>query len=564
MKKSILALGAAALFGGLGFAGSAQAVAFFGDAGNDNHGYTAANPQGLPQATGLELNAGGIGHVLFVPYYSGQAGMNTMFNITNTDTVNGKAVKVRFRGAANSDDVMDFTVLLSPGDVWTGSVSNVDGAATLSTPDNSCTLPQNVSAPFNTLRIDTKLTDAARSLHLNEGYIEILNMADIPPGTWTDVVGGTPTYAATANALYATILHNKAGVPTCDQALLNTTLGTLSQAFMGTRQDAFDAGLGAPTGQLMASYAVLTTDIVATYGGSATAIRAVDAAGHNARGNIIYSPQLASPFADVANIRDYTADPLLRNGNIEALWYDLPDMSTPLTVAGAAPYGGATQLNDDVGIGTDALTQVDHWLADALGKTNVINDWIYNPDKNWQTDWVVSQPTRRYYAAVDYTTHGIVWNSDMTGTVVVPSTVVTAAPPVAQNRYGSGVLSVNNTKLVSKNGDDLGTYACMHLSWTGYNREEGSNIQAGTTSLSPGAVTINLNCGEVYTITMGKQWSQVLQAQITNQYMEVGSLGEAGWAYVTLGANLPSVGFSATSAPLNGGNLGYTIPHRWN
>ena len=34
----------------------------------------------------------------------------TLLNLINTDTVRGKAVKVRFRGAANSDDVYDFQV----------------------------------------------------------------------------------------------------------------------------------------------------------------------------------------------------------------------------------------------------------------------------------------------------------------------------------------------------------------------------------------------------------------------------------------------------------------------
>ena len=140
MKKSILALSAAAALGGLGFAGSAHAVAFFGQA--------AANPAAFPAATAIQLAPGNIGHFLYTPYYSVQGNMNTLLNITNTDMVNGKAVKVRFRGAANSDDVLDFTVFLSPGDVWTASLTQgADGRAQITSPDSSCTLPPQTDWP---------------------------------------------------------------------------------------------------------------------------------------------------------------------------------------------------------------------------------------------------------------------------------------------------------------------------------------------------------------------------------------------------------------------------------
>jgi len=96
MKKSTLALSIAAAIGSFGLAGTASAA--------------------------MQLNANGIGHQLVFPYFSAQGDNATLLSITNTDTVNGKLVKVRFRGAANSDDLFDFQVLLSPGDVWTAAV----------------------------------------------------------------------------------------------------------------------------------------------------------------------------------------------------------------------------------------------------------------------------------------------------------------------------------------------------------------------------------------------------------------------------------------------------------
>lgn len=128
MKKNVLALSIAAMIGGLGFAGAASAQ------------------------SALQVNESGTGHMLLVPYYTAQNGNMSVFHVVNTDTVNGKALKVRFRGASNSDDVLDFQVFMSPGDVWTAAVTQgSDGVANLVTADGTCTLPaiaKGVAVPF--------------------------------------------------------------------------------------------------------------------------------------------------------------------------------------------------------------------------------------------------------------------------------------------------------------------------------------------------------------------------------------------------------------------------------
>lgn len=94
-------------------------------------------------ATQLEVNAGGMGHIQLVPYDTVQNANNTSLNIVNTGPRNGKAVKVRFRGARNSDDVFDFYVLLSPGDVWRSRVYRDEAGHTRLdlNGDTTCTLP---------------------------------------------------------------------------------------------------------------------------------------------------------------------------------------------------------------------------------------------------------------------------------------------------------------------------------------------------------------------------------------------------------------------------------------
>ena len=92
MKKNVLALSIATMVGGLGFAGAASAA--------------------------LAVAESGSGHILTIPYYTAQNGNMTVLHVTNTDDKNGKAVKVRFRGASNSDDVLDFQVFMSPARIY--------------------------------------------------------------------------------------------------------------------------------------------------------------------------------------------------------------------------------------------------------------------------------------------------------------------------------------------------------------------------------------------------------------------------------------------------------------
>lgn len=85
------------------------------------------------------VNANGLGQVLLFPYYTVRENKLSLFNITNTssDTV---AIKVRFREQLNSRDALDFIVVLSPYDVWTGFVveADDDSGPVVKSTDNSC------------------------------------------------------------------------------------------------------------------------------------------------------------------------------------------------------------------------------------------------------------------------------------------------------------------------------------------------------------------------------------------------------------------------------------------
>lgn len=272
MKKNVLALSIAAMVGGLGFAGVASASVVVGTAkATFTEADAADNKIGLTDATKFVVTEGGTGHNLVVPYFNAQNGNMTVLHLVNTDTNNGKAVKVRFRGAANSDDLLDFQVLLSPQDVWTAAVAQgPDGRLQLTTFDNTCTLPALRSRPvgldesfsdvpartgagtagyFNstTGRLNPKLSAEAAANGTREGYVEIFNMADIPRKN-------SPVLASALSddtKLYKTIKHNSSGVAACDTAVLRDTL--LNGELINEEAVA-KAGMTVPTTGLMADW----------------------------------------------------------------------------------------------------------------------------------------------------------------------------------------------------------------------------------------------------------------------------------------------------------------------
>jgi hypothetical protein len=375
MKKSVLALSIATAVGGLGFAGSAFAV-------------TDAPNGGL--ATKMIPAEAGIGKVLVVPYYTAQTEHATLINIVNNDTVNGKALKVRFRGAANSDDVYDFQLFLSPGDVWAANVSQdaTTKLARLTTNDSSCTKPASVNGTFVTQRLRAAWSAEKKAENTREGYVEILNMGDVPPsraaiaGETGSTINGLPDQVT--NELYTAIKHVKGATPPCS----GTTWTTLDKdrATADYVTPAKTGIMAYPTGGLMGDWTIINVNNASAWGSTTPAFRAVDGRGNGRRGNLVYFPQTAG---DLPNPTTYTADPLFTGGTtsvpaLKAQYYDVPDLSTPYTSALTSTSGQALQYTQ------------------ALEVSAIKNEYLTDPSVSATTDWVVSMPSRRYAVAVNY------------------------------------------------------------------------------------------------------------------------------------------------------------------
>lgn len=509
MKKNVLALSITAALVGLGFAGGAQAIGLAQP--------VSVNP--IPAGAGSVLRASvdGIGQFLYVPYYTVQSGNTTMISLVNSDTVNGKAVKVRFRGAANSDDVFDFQVFLSAADVWTASVGNVSGRAQLTTADNSCTKPVKAtlnSTPFSTIRVDSKRVGDALNNETREGYVEIFNMADIPPTT----------------ALYAAIKHVKS-VPLCSGA-----------AWTALDTDPLDAtaangkGLFSPTTGLFSNWIILNATDAGAWSGQATAINAVNGVGAVTTGSITYFPQTNEPLGlTAARLGQFTADPVLKANPTMAATYDLPDFSIPYT------------------LNPDPAQQV-ALLSTAIATTSVMNEFLTDVDIHSQTDWVLSMPTRRYSVAMDYATGLRVYTALTTPFFTVDNTVVIDRQVCVKGTAMTAWDQEENTEvapgagvIVSPQvpGTPTSFYVCGEASVLSFNNGEKASASGLITSAS------------------GTLYATVARSAVENGYKK-------GWAYLAtpgLGSGLPVLGYEAVralGATVNGTarTFGATLDHR--
>lgn len=497
------------------------------------------------------------GDIVLVPYFSAQGGNATLLSITNTDTLNGKAVKVRFRGAANSDDIYDFQVFLSPTDVWTANISKgADGRAVLKTSDVSCTKPSAAvlnATPFVTGRLSPTLTGDALANGTREGYIEILSMADIPKNatTGSGVVGlpvlvnnGSNGGDGVTNTLYTATKHVK-GVAPCSGSAF-TALDTLT---LDTTQPEFVAkGMTPSTGGLIANWTIINTVNSAAWSGAGTELSFPNVSeGTGEAKHVIYAPQTAASVT-ASQATAWTADPLLTTDRsaikagtyaaesgspiIAAGAYDFPDLSTPWYVKTLTPV--------------PSPAGVAHALQRALMKSSVVGEFMTDPTINGSTDWVFSMPTRRYSVAMAYSKiatgdDGRRFNSTLEATPWNDYSITSDA---------TGTFNRNNTSVVG------GLICVTGAKPVPYDREENTVASSTEVVVSPSSPTgAQLYCGEtsVFSFNNGVGTTAALAASVA--VTAVDAPFATGWASLAVG--YPVLGGSFMKA--KNGAQGYGI-----
>ena len=274
-------------------------------------------------ATDIRVSPSGVGHMLVVPYYSTQNGNATLLSIVNSDEVNGKAVKLRFRGALNADAVYDLQVFLSPGDMWTANISrNAEGVSILTTEDASCTKPAKATLnvlPFTFGRIAPYATQVVRSAGTREGYVEMITMADIPPST---------------KGVFPLIQQNQNGQAACGDATDNAAWTALDSDQANAAAYA-SLGLTPPSTGMFANWTIMNVPDALSWSGAAMAFE-VTKSGVPAKGHLAYFPQAPQPKRQLDG---FSADPLFKgsSGAMLSALSDLPDLSTPYYLGAADP-----------------------------------------------------------------------------------------------------------------------------------------------------------------------------------------------------------------------------------
>ena len=370
------------------------------------YGVAAAVASMAAGAVATEVSRSELGDLAIVPYYTVNNGFNTGVHIINTSDAT-QVVKFRLRRGADSKDALDFNLVMSPFDEWTGNITaGGDNGVIVETNDTTCTVPK---FPAGGAPMPSTFAKGA-----TEGYIEIIAMA-----------AADKTQPIAVNAKHAK------GVPAdCDAVRDNFF-----------RVNADDAGKEGVKG---VHYSNVTSD------GALSALAA------SALQNLSFYTDSVNPlkvsfmitdseggleFGDNAvMVEDFAAAAMMTNQqalsfgtdgllNFDALNFELPNLSrgalkekvsaaiandrASVTTSVTRKYGAGLSETITTVHADDELFQN---LRQALDTDKVINEWasIETDAATVATDWVVTlpgqytmeDPTCGIYAAYDQATAG--------------------------------------------------------------------------------------------------------------------------------------------------------------
>ena len=297
----------------------------------------------VQSAYAVSLSPSGIGQALVYPYYTVNKSQDTLISVVNASDIS-KAVQVRFLEGYNGRDTLAFALFLSPHDVWTASISQVadDGGAMLKTSDASCTVPVIPASGVALRGSDYDGTGAVPAdggptsiTRTREGFIEFFAIADITPGSPTDVA----------------ITHTQTGTP----------------------------GEGAPPGCATLNDATVQPDEVAPTGGIFGSGSIVNVGqgtffAYNADALAGFTDvPLDSPSGTLASFQDANSSEAV--SGVATAYVETPD-GRPLAL--------------DYAFGVDAVSAI--FMADAI-----YNEYIIAASLGANTDWVVTFPTKNFY-----------------------------------------------------------------------------------------------------------------------------------------------------------------------
>jgi hypothetical protein len=374
----------------------------------------AAVTAGYTSVAGAQAvrSTGNLGDLGVIPYYSVQDDWATGVHIINTSD-STQVIKIRLRRASDSADALDFNLILSPKDEWTGSLDDSSGNLIFSTDDNSCTAPMRADGQF--------AMPAIFAAGADEGYIEVIGMGQAsteaqPIAIAAKHAAGVP---ANCNGVESNFFANGGAAPTGQGNMSNE----LTHQAVAAGEAAGYAGAGA----------VCVTAGGASIGAADTTLAGVcenkyvqtdpsalkvsyflrDAAsGIEFGGNAVH----ISGFNSTEGAWMTNQETGLFSGDV--LGFDFPDLDGGPWIGGNPVTGDSASLRGLY----DGLR-----ATSLLGSPTVLNDWSIATARNVSTDWVVTFPGQ--YTMLDY----LVWikqgfSTANCGQVAIPATGQPAVP----------------------------------------------------------------------------------------------------------------------------------------
>lgn len=571
-----------------------------------------------PPAGAVQLSQQNIGDALIFPYYTVREGWSTIMSLINTSS-QVLAVKVRFHESRNSRDVLDFIVLLSPFDRFSGTVvydattgARFTPAGWSVTPDPSalpettCIVagngagtaiydlatariaqPSTASIPFSRSSYTGGSFDGGPETfdRLREGYMEAIVMGHADPVT--TAIGAAVTHAPLAAPPGCLAAYDAFRRP-----------GILSTA----RQ------FGEPINALKGSYSLLNSGRGVQAQGSAVAlanfvaVTADDNAPAPARPlctSMFLSPVVGNP---AASQRNFAWNPFVKNlgdcPNLIAA-QEFSDFNEP-TLADAYPstvfelsdptpaafnsylmrpnFGpGPAALNDrGYGFGFLAVTEV-------LRSTALVNQWAgvtSGAGLGSITEWVVTHPTKAFYVDARRDINAAVSPQRFpTQAIAVPPVVINTnytgempIPPFA-TRFEAPGQSCTNVGVVLFDSDEGAT---------SYDPDRspgdpfGLCYEANVVQFVPTIPSTTAPIGEPVTSVLGSKTTVDLAGFVTQSVNnnKIRS-NRAGWMRMDLtlsesarpadvvnqasllGDGLPAIGFAITQRSFGAANLNY-------
>jgi len=137
-------------------------------------------PELITALTQSSINPGALGDSLLYGYYNVRNSNLNLFNIVNTNETSGAKVRVVFRSAKTSKEVLDFSVCLSRGDVWTAYLLDDGAQGHIYVLDTDTTTAPTISAAGQAFFSGTYTPLTVSADDTREGYFEVVGLSAIP------------------------------------------------------------------------------------------------------------------------------------------------------------------------------------------------------------------------------------------------------------------------------------------------------------------------------------------------------------------------------------------------